>query len=97
MKIGDRVREKSTGFIGTIVEASPPTGEPTRFRVQEDEGSEHTKRDPKVGDAPPTSTWNKVETLELLTPHDTAGRQLDTGDDPGAKASDAKPGAAAHR
>jgi hypothetical protein len=87
MKLGDRVREKSTGFIGTIVEADPKEGEPTRFRVQEDEKDGATlKREGKVGDPPPMSTWNKVEALELLTQVDTAGRKLDTAADPQAAA-----------
>jgi hypothetical protein len=103
MKIGDRVREKSTGFIGTIVERDPPelTVEATRFRVQEDEKDGATlKREGKVGDPPPMSTWNKVEALELLTQVDTAGRKLDTPAGPQAAAGKDKgahAGAGSHR
>ena len=79
MQIGDRVRDKSTKFVGTIVQLDPPTGTPLRARFQADD----IKKDRVVGDPPPESMWEKLENLELVDRAGNAikgspGSQLDT-------------------
>jgi hypothetical protein len=67
MQIGDRVRDKVTQFIGTIVQLDPPTGVATRARFQADDlKGGKPNQDRKVGDAPPESMWQRLEELELV-------------------------------
>jgi len=85
MQIGDRVRDKGTKFVGTIVQLDPPTGVATRARFQEDD----RKKDRVVGDPPPESMWQKLDELELVDRNDepvkgkpakefdTKGRRID--------------------
>ena len=63
MKIGDRVRDRGTQFVGTIVQLDPPTGVATRARFQADDIK---SADRKVGDAPPESMWQRLEEIELI-------------------------------
>ena len=67
MQIGDRVRDKGTKFIGTIVQLDPPTGVATRARFQADDvKGGKPNQDRKVGDPPPESMWQQLTELELV-------------------------------
>jgi hypothetical protein len=64
MNIGDRVRDKGTQFVGTIVEFDPPTGEQVRCLIQADDTN--TTGVGKVGDPPADKMWQKVGEVELI-------------------------------
>lgn len=76
MQIGDRVMDRGTKFIGTIVQLDPPTGVATRARFQADD----LKRNRVVGDPPPESMWERIDNLELV---DRQGRGV--SGNPGAQ------------
>lgn len=88
MQIGDRVKDKGTGFIGTIVQLDPATGTPVRARFMEDDLKEgKPNKDRKVGDEPPESMWQRLEELELVTAtgETIAGKRAASLDTAGAK------------
>lgn len=64
MQIGDRVRDKGTKFVGTIIQFDPPKGAAVRCLIQADDvsrtGIGH------VGDPPPDKLWQKVDEVELV-------------------------------
>jgi hypothetical protein len=79
MQIGDRVKDKGTHFVGTIVQLDPPTGTAVRAKFTADDTK---SKDRKVGDPPPASMWQKIEELELVDRSGNvvtgkAGAQLD--------------------
>jgi hypothetical protein len=69
MNIGDRVRDKGTQFVGTIVQLDPPTGEHVRALIRADAANPVGK----VGDPPPDQMWQSVGELELI---DLAGKPV---------------------
>jgi len=95
MNIGDRVRDKGTEFVGTVVQLDPATGTATRVLIQAD-----SPPTGQVGDPPPEKMWQKVEEVELIDLDGKrvtgkAGQQLKPGDaGVDAAASKAKPAAA---
>jgi hypothetical protein len=64
MNIGDRVRDKGTQFVGTIIQFDPPTGEQVRCLIEAD--SSNTTGAGKVGDPPADKMWQKVGEVELI-------------------------------
>lgn len=85
MNIGDRVRDKGTEFVGTVVQLDPATGVATRARIQADDLKDGKfNQDRKVGDAPPESMWQRIEEIELIDLEGNgvtgkAGQQLKQG------------------
>ena len=72
MNIGDRVRDKGTQFVGTIIQFDPPTGEATRCLIQAD--NSNATGVGKVGDPPADKMWQKVGEVELI---DLEGNRVD--------------------
>ena len=77
MKIGDRVRDKGTEFVGTVVQLDPATGTATRVLIQADSAPTG-----KVGDPPPEKMWQTIDGVELVDLEGKrvsgkAGQQLD--------------------
>jgi hypothetical protein len=70
MKIGDRVRDIGTQFVGTLIQFDPPTGLAARVLIQADDTG---SSDRKVGDPPPDKMWQKVDQVELV---DLAGESV---------------------
>jgi hypothetical protein len=80
MNIGDRVRDKGTQFVGTVVQFDPPTGTATRVLIQADPPASG-----KVGDPPPDKMWQALDAVELIDMAGNpvtgkAGQQLKAGD-----------------
>jgi len=80
MKIGDRVRDKGTEFVGTVVQLDPATGTATRCLIQAD-----PQATGKVGDPPPDKMWQALDGVELIDLEGNrvsgrAGQQLKAGD-----------------
>jgi hypothetical protein len=80
MNIGDRVRDKGTQFVGTIVQFDPATGTATRCLIQADPPATG-----KVGDPPPDKMWQALDAVELIDVAGNpvtgkAGQQLKAGD-----------------
>jgi len=71
MNIGDRVRDKGTQFVGTIIQFDPPTGDAMRCLIEADDTG---SADRKVGDPPPDKMWQKVGEVELI---DRSGNPVD--------------------
>lgn len=88
MKIGDRVRDKGTLFVGTVVQLDPHVGVATRARFQFDQPEKLGVG--KVGDPPPDSMWQKLEELELIDRegNPVTGTAASTTDTAGAKIGD---------
>ena len=72
MNIGDRVRDRGTQFIGTIIQFDPPTGEAVRCLIEAE--SSNTTGVGKVGDPPADKMWQKVGDVELI---DRSGNPVD--------------------
>jgi hypothetical protein len=86
MNIGDRVRDKGTQFVGTVVQFDPATGTATRCLIQADPPASG-----KVGDPPPDKMWQALDAIELIDRDGNpvtgkAGQQLKAGDNGAADA-----------
>lgn len=93
MNIGDRVRDKGTQFVGTVVQLDPSPAVapgsaasviPTRCLIQADPPASG-----KVGDPPPDKMWQAIDQVELIdmTGNPVAGKAGQKLDAPAGKAT----------